>query len=120
MIELQGLQQLGWAVFIVVIAYSAWVSVLISKNLKHRRTILELLDKLQRFENEVDQYRSTMREQILLIIRLNQEISNLKQEPLTLEKAYKEAINKIEDLEQELRIQRNAVIVLKGSLNKGE
>ena len=92
MIELQGLQHIGYAVFAIVIAYSVWVAVLFEKNKKHQHTIMQLLDKLQGFENEVDKYRSTRKEQMSLIARLNQEIANLKLEPLTLEKAYKEAM----------------------------
>ena len=93
MIELQGLQHIGYVVFAIVIAYSVWVAILFEKNKKHQHTIMQLLEKMQGFENEVDQYRSTCKEQMSLIARLNQEINNLKLEPITLEKAYKEAMD---------------------------
>lgn len=93
MIELQGLQHIGYVVFAIVIAYSVWVAILFEKNKKHQHTIIQLLEKLQGFENEVDQYMSTCKDQMSLIARLNQEIYNLKLEPLTLEKAYKEAMD---------------------------
>ena len=93
MIELQGLQHIGYVVFAIVIAYSVWVAILFEKNRKHQHTIMQLLEKLQGFENEVDQYRSTCKDQMSLIARLNQEINNLKLEPITLGKAYKEAMD---------------------------
>ena len=103
MIELQGLQHIGYAVFIIVIAYSIWVAILFEKNKKHQHTIMSLLEKLQGFENEVDQYRSTCKDQMSLIARLNQEIDNLKLEPLTLEKAYKEAMDLLVIREKQIK-----------------
>ena len=102
MIELQGLQHIGYAVFAIVIAYSVWVAILFEKNRKHQHTIMQLLEKMQGFENEVDQYRSTCKDQMSLIARLNQEIANLKLEPLTLEKAYKEAMGMLEIMDDKI------------------
>lgn len=102
MIELQGLQHIGYVVFAIVIAYSVWIAILFEKNRKHQHTIMQLLEKLQGFENEVDQYRSTCKDQMSLIARLNQEINNLKLEPLTLEKAYKEAMDIINVMDDKI------------------